>query len=125
MFSALSGWDVPPSKEYLKIEVNNILDAFNSLLREIVTKNKEEIITPELIRNFHKMIGQNLGEHFGAIPGRFREDRRYVGPYLAPEHRYVPGLIDKLCAWIRKEFHYYSGQTFKTAVIHPGKTAFI
>jgi Fic family protein len=58
-----------------------------------------------------------LGDHFDAIPGRFREDRRYVGPYLAPEHRYVPELIGKLCEWIKREFHYSNGQNFKTAVI--------
>jgi len=111
------GWDVPPSKEYLKIEVQNILDAFNSLLREIVAENKVEIVTPDLIKKFHLMIGKNLGEHLDAIPGRFREDRRYVGPYLAPEHRHVDELIKKMCDWIGREFHFSNGQNFKTAVI--------
>ncbi len=104
------GWAVPPSKEYLKIEVSNILDAFNALLSEIVIENKVHIITPELIRNFHTMIGKNLGEHFDAIPGRFRDDRRHVGQYLTPEHKYVPNFIEKLCVWLGKEFYYNDGQ---------------
>lgn len=111
------GWTPPPSKEYLQIEVKNILEAFNTLLREIVTEDKVEIVTPELIKKFHHMIGKDLGEHFDAIPGRFRDDRRHVGPYLAPEHRYVPELIQKLCVWIGKEFHYNEGQNFSTAVV--------
>lgn len=111
------GWSLPPSKEYLKTEVSNILDAFNTLLQEIVTENKIEIITPNLIKKFHYLIGKDLGEHFDAIPGQFRVDRRYVGPYLAPEHRYVNELVEKLCVWISKEFHYVNGQNFKTAVI--------
>ncbi|MCK5231050.1 MAG: Fic family protein [Desulfobulbaceae bacterium] len=111
------GWSLPPSKEYLQIEVNNILEAFNTLLREIVTDDKVEIITPELIKKFHCMIGKDLGEQFDAIPGRFRDDRRHVGPYLAPEHKYVHELTEKLCVWIGKEFHYSEGQNFSTAVI--------
>jgi len=111
------GWSLPPSKEYLQTEVNNILEAFNMLLREIITKDKISIVTPDLIKDFHYMIGKDLGEHFDAIPGRFRDDRRQVGPYLAPEHKYVPELIEKLCVWLGKEFHYSDGQDFATAVV--------
>ena len=111
------GWSLPPSKEYLQVEVNNILEAFNTLLREIITEDKVSIVTPDLIKDFHYMIGKDLGEHFDAIPGRFRDDRRHVGTYLAPEHKYVPELIEKLCVWLGKEFHYSDGQDFATAVI--------
>lgn len=111
------GWSLPPSKEYLQIEVNNILYAFNTLLSEIVTEDKVCIITPDLIKDFHLMIGRGLGEYFDAIPGRFRDDRRHVGPYLAPEHKYVPELVSKLCIWLEREFHYKEGQDFSTAVV--------
>ena len=111
------GWSLPPSKEYLQIEVNNILEAFNALLHEIVTEDKAYTITPDLIKDFHQMIGKDLGEYFDAIPGRFRGDRRHIGPYLAPEHKYVPELVSKLCTWLEKEFHYNEGQDFTTAVI--------
>ena len=111
------GWSLPPSKEYLQIEVNNILYAFNTLLSEIVTEDKVCIITPDLIKDFHLMIGRGLGEYFDAIPGRFRDDRRHVGPYSAPEHKYVPELVSKLCIWLEREFHYKEGQDFSTAVV--------
>lgn len=111
------GWSLPPSKEYLQVEVNNILEAFNILLREIVTEDKVSIITPDLIKDFHNMIGRGLGKHFDAIPGRFRDDRRHIGPYLAPEHKYVPELVSKLCVWLGREFHYNEGQDFATAVV--------
>ncbi len=111
------GWKLPPSKEYLEIEVKNILAAFNELLREIVVEDKVRIITPELIKNFHRMIGQNLGSHFDAIPGRFRDDNRVVGRYLAPDYKFVPELVDTLCNWLKQEFHYRDGQSFNTLVI--------
>ena len=93
------GWKLPPSKEYLEIEVKNILEAFNSLLREIIAEGKVRIITPDLIMEFHRMIGKNLGDHLDAVPGRFRTDERVVGTYLAPDHRLVPDMIDSL-EWI-------------------------
>lgn len=111
------GWTLPPSKAYLETEVRNIIDALNVLLKEIVEEEKEELITKELILRFHRMIGKDLGQHFDAIPGRFREDRRVVGKYLAPDHKYVPSLMDNLCSWLRQEFHYDKGQSFKDAVI--------
>lgn len=112
------GWTLPPSKKYLELEVKNILEAFNFLLREIVVEGRVSAITPDFIRTCHSMIGKNLGTHFDAIPGRFRDDNRVVGGYLAPEHKLVPGLIDKLCVWLRQEFHYNDGkQSFSTSVI--------
>ncbi|MBW1765995.1 MAG: Fic family protein [Deltaproteobacteria bacterium] len=111
------GWKLPPSKEYLEIEVKNILEAFNKLLREIIYEDDIRIITPELIKEFHSMIGKNLGEYLDAIPGKFREDSRVVGPYLAPDYRNIINLVEKLCRWLRTEFHYDKGQTFLTSVI--------
>lgn len=111
------GWRLPLSKEYLEIEVKNILEAFNSLLLEIVLEGKVRIVTPELIKEFHQMIGKNLGEHLDAIPGRFRDDNRVVGQYLAPDYKFVPELVNKLCTWLRREFHYNDGQNFSTSVI--------
>jgi len=111
------GWRLPPSKEYLEIEVKNIITAFNALLKEIVIQDNSRPINPGLIREFHLMIGRDLGAHFDAIPGQFRVDNRVVGPYLTPDYREVPGLIDQLCDWLQREFHYHAGQDFATAVL--------
>ncbi|MBW1616427.1 MAG: Fic family protein [Deltaproteobacteria bacterium] len=77
------------------------------------------MITPELIRKFHKIISKDLGEHIDAIPGRFREDNRIIGAYRPPEYKYIIDLIKKLCGWIKTEFHFdkNKNQDFATAVI--------
>lgn len=113
----IEGEKLPPSKEYLQIEVENVIGAYNYLLKEVVRKGKEWPISPALIKEFHRMISKNLGEHIDTIPGRWREDRRQVGPYLAPEHQYVPELIKRLCEWVKYEFHYHKGQDFKTSIL--------
>ncbi len=111
------GENLPPSREYLQKEVTNVIDAFNTLLAEVITDRHEWPITPELLQRFHVMIARDLGDHLDAIPGRWRADRRTVGPYLTPEHRYIPELIDQLCRWLRDEFHFHQEQDFQTAVI--------
>ncbi len=103
------GEKLPPSKEYQEIEVKNILDAFNEILIETVYNNKEQLITPELLLRFNKLVGQNLGEHFNAIPGQFRNHDVTVGTYRCPDYRDVKALVAKYCDWLRTEFKYEDG----------------
>lgn len=109
---------LPPSKEYQAIEVGNILTAFNELLSEIVNANVDHFISIELLQRFHKMVGQNLGEHFEAIPGQLRNSDVTVGRYRCPDYRDVPMLLEQLCQWLRKEFKYgQTEQSFSEVVV--------
>jgi Fic family protein len=109
---------MPPSKEYQQIEVENIIDAFNTLLDEVVGDDNCSLITTELLLRFHQIVGKNLGEHFDAIPGRLRENNVVVGKYRCPDPKDVPELLNTLCEWIKHEFAYNSGnQSFKDVVV--------
>ena len=111
------GESLPPSKEYQAIEVRNIIHAFDTILNETVENEKSDLITPDLIKNFHRLVGENLGDHFLAIPGQFRINNVFVGPYRPPDYKHVPELINKLCDFLKIEFHYTKGQNFSEAVI--------
>ena len=100
----MAGARFPRSREYQATEVRNVLDAMNSLLDEVVESQGGQPVTRELLLRMHRMIGRNLGEHFDAIPGRFRTDSRTVGLYRCPEHEDVEDLVDSLCAWLRDGF---------------------
>lgn len=112
------GGSLPPSREYQEIEVRNVLDAMNDLLTEVTVDENDQVVTPAFVLRLHHMVGRDLGEHMDAIPGRFREDQRVVGPYRCPDPRDVPELVDRLCVWLRDEFRYSRGdQTFADAVV--------
>ena len=117
VFNMQQGKHLPPSKEYQEIEVKNIIDAFNELLRNVVIEDKEDLITPELIKRFHKIVGKNLGIYLDAIPGKFRNDNRVVGQYRCPDYLDVPELVDKYCKWLIQEFHYKEGQDFSMCAV--------
>lgn len=108
--------ELPESREYLKKEVDNVIEALNTILIEVINE-RDVLITPELIRRYHRMIGEGIGDAFTAIPGEFRRNNVTVGPYRAPHFEEVPDLIQRLCDWLRREFHYEGGQSFIDAAI--------
>jgi Fic family protein len=114
------GESLARSKEYQEREVRNVLDAMNRILNEVAVDGQSpliSLISPDLIRQFHRDVGKDLGEHFDAIPGRFRTDERVVGPYKCPRGEDVEELINRLCAWLPGEFGFSTnGQTFAKAV---------
>ena len=102
------GKSLPASKEYQQIEVKNVIDAYNKILDDLIVSNNDNLITPKLIKEFHRMIGQNLGDHFNALPGSYRNHLVSVGTYRPPDNKDIPELLEKLCEWLRKEFNYES-----------------
>ena len=113
-----SGKDLSPGKKYLQQEVQNILDAFNTILKELVREKKPSVVSPELIRRFNRMVGKNIGETFGGEPGQLRKRNVIVGAvYRPPSFEKVEELVKKLCNWLLREFHYSHEQNFDEAVI--------
>jgi Fic family protein len=112
------GQSLPPSKEYQEIEVKNILNALNGFVNEVIEGKHTETISQDLLKRFHQMIGKDLGEHFDAVPGRFRTDQRIVGAYRCPRPEHVNDLVTNFCEFLASEFSYTKGnQTFVDAVI--------
>ncbi len=104
------GKNLPPSKEYQEIEIKNILDSYNEILREITMIKKDELISSQLILRFHKMIGKDLGDSFQAIPGQFRRSNVTVGNYRPPNYEEVEELMEKFCVWLKSSFKYSKGK---------------
>ncbi|MBN2050807.1 MAG: Fic family protein [Spirochaetales bacterium] len=111
------GIDLPPSREYLQKEVQNILKGFNTILKEILIDEKISTITPELIQRFHSIVGDGLGETFKAQPGKFRRNNVTVAKYRAPNFEEILPLVKTFCDWLKKEFHFIKGQSFHETII--------
>lgn len=112
-----AGESLPPSKEYQEIEVKNVLEAYNKIRSDIILNQKLVLISPDIIKEFNQVVGKNLGEHFGGIPGQFRTRNVFIGAYKPPDYKHVPDLIDKLCSFLENEFHYEKGQKFGETVV--------
>lgn len=112
------GEKLPESRAYQATEVQNVIDAYNEILKEVVGEDTVHRITPDLIKRFHTLISKNLGDHLDAIPGRFRTDQRSVGRYRCPDYADVPELMQSMCDWLYTQFNFGSGnQVFWQVVI--------
>jgi len=113
-----SGRDLEPSRKYQQQEVENVLSAFNIIFNELVKEKKPEIVSPDMIRRFNKMVGENIGKAFGGNPGQFRRRNVVVGVvYRPPSFELVEGYVQKLCEWLAWEFHYKQEQNFDEALL--------
>jgi Fic family protein len=111
------GKKLPPSREYLQKEVENILNALNTILNDIIVNDKISLIKPDMIKYFHRMVGGGLGDTFDAIPGEYRKRNVIAGSYRPPNQEKVSEYIDHLCTWLEKEFHFLKGQSFIDTIV--------
>ena len=112
----IDGEKLPPSKEYQAKEIKNMVDACNKLFKEVVIDKNVNTISEQLLCDFHKMVGKDLGEYFSAIPGRFRTLNVTVGNYRCPDYMDVEMLVKNFCQWIQEEFR-YKNQNFSNIII--------
>ena len=96
--------NLPPSREYQEREVDNILKALSTIMDELATDQHYGEVTTSLIKRFHVMVGDGIGENFDATPGQLRRRNVTVGPYRAPSFETVPEMLEEFCGWIEKEF---------------------
>lgn len=92
---------VPPSKQYLAQEVDNIIKECNLIL-ERATTNSLEKITPERLCDINRIVLEKLDLPEEIEPGRYRAHRVTVGKYRAPLPQDVPALARKLCAFLEE-----------------------
>jgi Fic family protein len=109
---------IPPSKEYLEQEIENILKACN-LIAQHIRNDLQVSITPQKIREYNLIVLENLSTPDNVQPGEFRQHNVTVGRYLAPNPSDVPLLVEKLCNWLNSvEFEAIEG-------LHPISLAII
>jgi Fic family protein len=102
--------EVPPSKEYQKQEVENIIAACNQVVPSLST---------ELIRSYNRQVLAELPSKDDVKPGEYRTHSVVVGGvYRGAPAEDCPWLTDKLCEWLNgEEFSSKPGLELVYAVI--------
>jgi Fic family protein len=91
--------ELPPSREYLAQEVQNIVDECNRILAKAAAGKEVPLVT-DRIKEINKIIlnGLKLEEH--VQPGVIRTYEVGVGLYKAAPPRECELLLDKMCQWL-------------------------
>lgn len=95
--------ELPPSKEYLGIEVDNMLKAYNGILNR-VAKGEHVPISAATVKELNRQILEGLSVDDHVVPGQFRTVSVVAGNYLAAPAADIPELIDRLCEWLETGF---------------------
>lgn len=91
---------VPPSKEYLQQEVQNILEGCNIILEEVY-RDRIPPLTPERIRQLNRIVLNKLElANEGAVPGEIRDHSVGVMDYRGAPPEDCEYLLGRLCEWL-------------------------
>lgn len=90
---------LPPSREYLGKEIDNILEACEGILENIKAR-KLVPLTVDLLKTLNKMVLRDLKLEPEVAPGNVRRHSVGVGPYLGAPAEDCEHLLEKLCDWL-------------------------
>ena len=108
---------LPPSKEYLVQEVDNVVEACKQIGDEARAGNLA--LTPETIKRFNRQVLKNLTVEEDVVPGSFRNHSVLVGNV----YRGAPAvdcdlLLERMCDWLNgPDFQAAAGMEIVYALI--------
>lgn len=94
---------LPPSKEYLGQEIENIIDACNWIASAELSGEGIKL-TPQLIKEFNRRILQSLPLSDEVSPGEIRRYDVGVGRYRGAPYQDCEYLLSLLCQWLDDTF---------------------
>jgi Fic family protein len=94
---------LPASRQYLALEIDNVLKACNLFLVDIKAGHKKRVTT-ELIREFDALVLKNLELAPEVIPGEIRKHSVGVGSYRGAPPEDCEYLLDRLSEWLNTKF---------------------
>lgn len=92
---------LPPSREYLSQEIDNIVEACNRIGAAVIPGGNQTI-TPEEIRGYNALVLRALPVNEDVVPGEFRRHAVMVGRYHAVPPEDCEYLLEQFCRWLNE-----------------------
>lgn len=94
---------LPPSKQYLGREIQNVIAAYNQIKDELLADPSIRL-SPEQLNRYNALILEDLDVPDYVVPGEIRSAPVVVGNvYKAPEHGDCHDLLQRLCDWLNSD----------------------
>lgn len=107
---------LPPSSDYQRQEVDNILRACNWLVEEVL--QRELPLSVELIKRLNAMVLDKLPLEEEVTPGSIRRHSVGVLDYRGPPPEHCQAHLARLCAWVNEmPNEFWPGRRIPTALI--------
>lgn len=92
---------LPPSRDYLKLEIENVLRAFNTVKDELLNGGDVNIDVED-IKSFNRMFLEGLELEDNVVPGEIRTYSAGVPNYRGAPPEDCKYLLEQLCDWLNK-----------------------
>jgi Fic family protein len=92
---------LPKSRQYLGTEVDNIVEACNQIVRDVV-EGRPLDLTPARVSHFNELVLRELPLNEGVAPGEIRTHSVGVGQYRGAPAEDCEYLLERLCEWLRE-----------------------
>lgn len=93
---------LPPSREYLGKEIDNILVACNAMLENVKARQLVPL-SVDLLKTLNARVLRELKLDAQVVPGQLRKHSVGVGPYLGAPAEDCEYLLQKLCDWLNSD----------------------
>jgi Fic family protein len=90
---------LPPSREYLGREIDNIVGACNQIIEDVIHGRPLEL-TPDRIADFNRQVLTGLDLDDGVIPGKVRNHSVGVLRYRGAPPEDCEYLLKRMCDWL-------------------------
>jgi Fic family protein len=91
--------ELPPSRQYLGQEIDNVVEACNRIGSEVVSGNHGPL-SPTDICEYNRRVLNELPLQEDVVPGKLREHSVVVGKYRAAPAEDCEYLLGKFCEWL-------------------------
>ena len=88
--------ELPPSRRYLGQEIDNIVEAYETLLDELIRTGRIALTVASIERMNRAVLRDLVGEDY-VVPGRIRSTDVSVGGYRCPGWQDAAYLVGQLC----------------------------
>ncbi len=96
--------ELPPSKEYLGREIDNVVKAINLIGDQLLKKKMTERLSVEYIKEYNEIILRNLPLSENVIPGQIRNYSVGIATYRGAPPEDCEYLLARYVTWLNDEF---------------------
>lgn len=107
---------LPPSKEYLGREIDNIIEACNLITHQTLDNTRTELGTGTF-KMYNALVLKDLSLEEDVVPGEIRKYSVGVGRYLGAPAQECEHLLEQLCNWLNEDFKAPAGQEMAFGIL--------
>ena len=96
---------LPPSKEYLGQEVDNVIEACNQISQDVL-HSRALTLSPAEIRGYNQLVLRSLPAGEDVRPGQVRTHSVVVGSYRGAPAEDCDYLLERFCQWLNDEIKF-------------------